>query len=84
MCFVLGVCERGSSTKTPTLGVFELEKGRDIGVFLCSVCVEHETTHVGLPPCSKRGAKHEHTHQRGVFMLCQFGLKMAGVVVVAN
>jgi len=27
MCFVLGVCERESSTKTPTLGVFELEKG---------------------------------------------------------
>ena len=25
MCF--GVCERGSSTKTPTLSVFELEKG---------------------------------------------------------
>ena len=34
------------------LGVFELEKGRDIGVLLCSVCVEHETTHVGWPPCS--------------------------------
>ena len=24
---------------------------------------------VGWPPCSKRGTKHEHTHQCGVFML---------------
>jgi len=52
MCFMLGVCERGSSTKTPTLGVFELKKECDIGVLLCSVCVEHETTHVGWPLCS--------------------------------
>jgi hypothetical protein len=31
LSFVLGVCERGSSLKTPTFGVFELAKGTEHG-----------------------------------------------------